>query len=200
MIRMTGNKYTYLAILAIVFISGMLIGVAMDNGHDEGVNNDTIYQYSTISSLMQGVFDGDMSIGDIKGYGDAGLGTFNALDGEMVVLDGTVYQIRYDGAVLVTGDDVKTPFACVTSFEKDIVMDVEGPYSMEDLELRILDALPSENLAYVIRVDGNFEHMRTRSPRPQQTPYPDLVTALEDQSIFEFEDIGGTVIGFWSPA
>src|SRR5271170_5857406 len=45
-----------------------------------------VYQFSTISALLEGVYDGDVTIADILRHGDFSLGTFNHLDGEMVVL------------------------------------------------------------------------------------------------------------------
>ena len=55
---------------------------------------DTLYQVSTLGALMQGVYDGEMEVGKLVQEGDLGIGTFEALDGEMVVLDGWVYQVR----------------------------------------------------------------------------------------------------------
>lgn len=43
---------------------------------------------------MQGVYDGEIEVGQLVQEGDLGIGTFEALDGEMVVLDGRVYQVR----------------------------------------------------------------------------------------------------------
>src|SRR5207249_10961718 len=77
---------------------------------------DTLVQYSTINALLTGVYDGDMTFGELRRHGDFGLGTFNALDGEMIALDGRYYQITADGAVKPVRDDVRTPFAVVTHF------------------------------------------------------------------------------------
>jgi len=38
-----------------------------------------------------------VSSGELKRNGDFGIGTFNALDGEMIGLDGAFYQIKVDG-------------------------------------------------------------------------------------------------------
>jgi Alpha-acetolactate decarboxylase len=37
--------------------------------------------------------------GTLREHGDHGLGTFEQLDGEMVVLDGRCFQVRSDGSV-----------------------------------------------------------------------------------------------------
>lgn len=46
-----------------------------------------IFQLSTINALLEGVFDGNMSYGQLKQHGDFGIGTFNGLDGEMIAFD-----------------------------------------------------------------------------------------------------------------
>ena len=60
-----------------------------------------------------------MSVSELLKLGDFGLGTLDHLDGEMIVLDGKVYQIRGDGAVLDVGFDRSTPFGVVKRFKAD---------------------------------------------------------------------------------
>ena len=60
-----------------------------------------------------------MDIGTLRKYGDLGLGTFEQLDGEMVVVDGRVFQVRSNGSVREVADHVMTPFATVTRFRPD---------------------------------------------------------------------------------
>jgi Alpha-acetolactate decarboxylase len=57
--------------------------------HRQAADDDAeVYQFSTTSALLDGVYDGDVTVADILRHGDFGLGTFNHLDGEMVILDG----------------------------------------------------------------------------------------------------------------
>ena len=58
-----------------------------------------MYQISTSTALVEGVDDGAVSSGFLLAQGDFGLGTFENLDGEMVILDGIIYQVRGDGSV-----------------------------------------------------------------------------------------------------
>jgi acetolactate decarboxylase len=57
----------------------------------------TLFQVSTSRALVQGVYQEAVSTALLLNHGDFGLGTFDQLDGEMVVLDGIVYQVRSDG-------------------------------------------------------------------------------------------------------
>lgn len=80
---------------------------------------DTLYQVSTINSLIAGNYDGFQSIGELKENSDFGIGTFDTLDGELVMIDKKVYKVKDTGAVEEVEDSVKAPFAAVTYFEKD---------------------------------------------------------------------------------
>jgi alpha-acetolactate decarboxylase len=44
------------------------------------------------------------------------LGTFESLDGEMVVVDGHFFQVRSDGSVREVQHNVLSPFAAGTAF------------------------------------------------------------------------------------
>ena len=77
----------YFKILFFIFIFIFILLFCCKAGKNS-VNKDAIYQYSTINALLEGVFDGDITLGSLKNYGDFGIGTFNTLDGEMIFLDG----------------------------------------------------------------------------------------------------------------
>ena len=75
-----------------------------------------IYQISTISSLLAGGYDGDTTVAELLRHGGFGLGTFNGVDGEMMVLDGRVYRGTIDGRAHAVADSALTPFAVVVAF------------------------------------------------------------------------------------
>jgi acetolactate decarboxylase len=158
-----------------------------------------VYQTSTISALMEAVYDGDVTIGELLRHGDFGLGTFNRLDGEMVVLDGVCYQLRADGSASVADDRDLTPFASVTRFVPDLSIPVDSPVDREGLSAMIDDALSSENLIYAVRVTGRFGRVRTRTVAAQQPPYRSLVEAAQGQTEADFSDVAGTLAGYRMP-
>ena len=59
----------------------------------------TVFQISTSGALVAGVYDREVSVQTILEHGNFGLGTFANLDGEMVVVDGHVYQVQGSGRV-----------------------------------------------------------------------------------------------------
>jgi acetolactate decarboxylase len=160
---------------------------------------DVLFQVSTLEALKEGIFDGTTGIGALLEHGDFGLGTFNRLDGEMVVLDGVVYQAVGDGSIHVANNSAKTPFADVTYFQPDIRLSLEGSNNLTELEKRLEGQLPSKNLFYALRIDGSFDQMTTRSVSAQTMPYPTLEEALKDQTVSRLGPVEGTVVGFISP-
>lgn len=81
--------------------------------------NQTIYQVSTCGALVQGVYQVCVRVADILRHGDFGLGTFDGLDGEGILLDGTCWQARSDGSVHRAPPEALAPFWVVTSFRGD---------------------------------------------------------------------------------
>ena len=165
----------------------------------QAADRDTIYQTAPIDALMAGVYDGDYAIGDLKQHGDIGIGTLNALNGELVYVDGLMLQISVDGKVYPVPDSALTPIATVTWLDRDILLKAVSATNFEEFA-RILDgALPTSNLFYAVRADGEFAYVKTRSVPKQQKPYRPLVDAAKDQAVFEFQQVKGTLIGFRCP-
>jgi acetolactate decarboxylase len=71
----------------------------------------TLYQVSTATALVEGIYQGAVQVAALREHGDLGLGTFESLDGEMVVVDGHFFQVRSDGSVREVPDNVLSPFA-----------------------------------------------------------------------------------------
>src|SRR5215467_8760048 len=83
------------------------------------VEHATLFQVSTSTALVKGVYNGVVTVGSLRNHGNFGLGTFDGLDGEMLVLDSHFYQIRGSGKVTEASDDARVPFAVVTAFRAE---------------------------------------------------------------------------------
>jgi acetolactate decarboxylase len=163
-----------------------------------GIPLHTLFQVSTSGALVQGVYERAVSSNLLLNYGDFGLGTFENLDGEMVVLDGAIYQVRSDGKVIKIEKDVGTPFAVVTHFVADQDQMIENASSFKDLT-KICDRYrDSDNLFYAFRIDGHFGHVHTRAMRETLEGLP-LAKAAAIQPEFEFTGVDGTLVGIWAP-
>ena len=159
-----------------------------------------LFQTSTIGALMAGVYDGALTFRDLKKHGDLGLGTFNALDGEMIGLDGRFYQIKADGVAYRVGDAMKTPFAAVIFFQADQAVDLKSPKTYGELAKYLDTLIPTKNIFYALKITGRFRQVKTRSVARQNRPYPPLAEAVKRQAVFEFPEVRGTMVGFRSPA
>lgn len=161
---------------------------------------DTLMQVSTIDALLAGVYDGQMTTGELLTHGNFGLGTFDALDGEMIVLDGIVYQALADGTVHSMPEDTTTPFAAVVNFDADQTTLLSKSLTDEALQAQIDQLAPNQNLFVAIRFDGTFPAMKVRSVPGQKKPYPPLADVVKHQAVFEYANVTGTVLGFRCPA
>lgn len=167
--------------------------------HDAGRAME-VYQSSTMGALLDGIYDGEVTIGELLTHGDFGLGTFNRLDGEMVILDGVCQHLRADGSVQVADATDLTPFAAVAYFTPDTTIPAAAPATRAEATALIDANIPSENLIYGIRITGTFSVVRTRTVREQTAPYPPLTEATAGQAETDFHDVTGTLAGFRMPA
>ena len=162
------------------------------------VDNHILYQVSTATALVEGVYQGAVRVGTLREHGDLGLGTFVDLDGEMVVVDGDFFQVRGDGSVREVDDSVMSPFAVITRFSPESAVTLEQCPDMTHLTSRFDALRDSDNLFYALEVDGKFDYVHTRAmPRVQEGVR--LLQAASMQPEFEFSDIAGTLVGFWTP-
>ena len=157
-----------------------------------------LYQTSLMSALMAGIYEGEMTYGEIRKHGDFGLGTFNELDGEMVGFDGTFYQLRSDGSVRPVAPEQKTPFAVVTFFRADKDLDLAQPMAKSEL-LALIEKATDANLFSAVRIDGTFDEVRTRTVSRQAKPFPPLTEAAKNQAEKVFNNVQGILAGFRSP-
>lgn len=157
-----------------------------------------LYQTSLMSALVEGVYEGDMTYGELHRHGDFGLGTFNGLDGEMIGFDGVFYQLRSDGSARIVTDDQRTPFAVVTFFTSALSVQIDG-LGKEEATQR-LKSVSEQNMFTAVRIDGRFRRVVTRTVRAQHRPYPPLQDAAKGEKEAVFEHVDGTLAGFWTPA
>ena len=158
----------------------------------------TLYQVSTATALVEGIYQGAVQIAALREHGDLGLGTFESLDGEMVVVDGHFFQVRSDGSVREVQDNVLSPFAAVTAFSPDQSITVENCPDLSYLTSQFDALRQSDNFFYALRVDGTFDYIHARAMRRTKEGIP-LVQAAAVQPEFEFHNISGTLVGFWTP-
>ena len=158
-----------------------------------------ITQTSTIDALLAGAYDGQFECGKLLNYGDFGIGTFDKLDGEMVILDGKIYQVKSDGIVYRPSLELKTPFASVCKFSPDINFELSN-VNFENTTCVMDKKVSNPNQYFAVKITGKFKRMKVRSVPAQTKPYPPLVEVAKTQPVFEANDVTGTIVGFRTPA
>jgi len=147
--------------------------------------SNSVHQYSTLSALLEGVYDGEMTIGELKLEGNFGIGTFNALDGELILLEGQCYKAASDSRILTMADSVKTPFAAICNFRADTTIRINQPIRIKALENYLDSATlilsPGEVLAAQTG-DG----MILNTPIPAEENADCLINALRFDSMVRY--------------
>jgi acetolactate decarboxylase len=162
------------------------------------VSHHTLYQVSTATALVEGIYQGVVRVGTLREHGELGLGTFEHLDGEMVLVDGHCFHVRSDGSVRECDDDVLSPFAVITRFAPEVAVTLDQCPDMSQLTSRFDALRPSDNFFFALRVDGHFAYVHTRAMCRTAEGVP-LVQAAAVQPEFELHDVSGTLVGFWTP-
>ena len=158
-----------------------------------------LFQASTIGALLEGAYEGDVTFAELADHGDLGLGTLNALDGEMIACDGRFYRAGLDGSIGEVGAARRTPFAVVVWFEPTLDFELEGPLEGARLLALIDERVPDGATSWALRVDGEFERLRARSVPRQEPPFRPLAEVVAEQRVFELGEVSGTLVGFRFP-
>ena len=159
---------------------------------------NSLYISSPVNALVQGILREDKTLKDILRHGNFGLGTFNDLDGEMVILDGVFYQLHSDGTVSIPELSLQTPYACATFFHESSGKNIPDSLNFLQIQDYIDQLIPSKNLIFAIKISGNFKSVKARSV-PKQDSYRPLVDVAHDQQEFIFTESEGVMVGFWTP-
>ncbi len=199
------KKIVAIVLSVVALLSFTACSAQQDTGKAaEKTNGDreTVYQVALLQSLTQGYYDGIIKVSELKEHGDIGIGTFEGVNGEMIVLDGKVYQALGDGSVQEASDDETVPFSNVTFFDSDVTEKLSNIKDINELKAS-LDKIVEKNgknLFYFVKVGGEFAKMNVRSELKQNKPYKSLDKALAtDQREFNYENIKGTVVALYCP-
>lgn len=193
------RRFRILVIPCILILLLVLSGCSTLDGQ-----SGRLSQVSLLNALLLGEYDGFISVETLKTQGDTGIGTFDTLDGEMILLDGIVYQAKVDGSVVQVDDEVLVPFAMATHFSPTVA---EQPLSLvsgiEVLKTHLDQVISSTthdfNRFYVVKLQGTFSHVRVRSVPAQEKPYQRLSTIAASQKEYVYEPVEGTIVAFRCP-
>lgn len=158
-----------------------------------------IYQFSLLNALMDGVSETGITAAKLSSKGNQGLGTFARMNGELLFLDDKIYQLQAEGNVREVNPDEQIPFAVSTQFEAQHTVSVALPRK-ETID-EALDAFNAraKNLFMTYRIHGRFEYLKCRTVRGQSYKGEPLSELGKKQSVEEYRDVEGTIIGIRTP-
>lgn len=163
------------------------------------MEDNHIYQYSLLNALMDGVCESGVTVSKFLQKGNMGLGTFVRMDGELLSLDGKVYQLQSEGRVREADGNEQIPFGVATNFVPQVTKKVSLPdKSAIDKELENFNN-HSTNLFLTYRINGRFSHVKARTVKGQEYKGQPLSELGDKQFVATYEDIEGTIVGFRSP-
>ncbi len=162
-------------------------------------DGDELVQFSLLSALAAGDYAGGAPLQQVLQFGDFGVGTFDRLDGEMIVLDGDIFQVKADGTVVPRDGVGATPFATVTFFEADGQLDGIAAKSLTELDHQLDRRVPNAKRPVAFKVTGEFAELTLRSAPPQKPPYRPLAEVIDQQQVWTRRSVKGTLIGMRCP-
>lgn len=169
------------------------------NNKETKEKSDYIYQYSSKNGLLNNDYIGELTVAEIKGNGDFGLGTFNMVDGEMVIFDGNVYQVLTNGKMNNMPSESLSPFVVTKFFMPDTTLSKFTNVSLDSVKAQLLPFVENLNLPLAIKMIGTFKTLKSRSVDKVVDESVTLAEIVAKQTEFNFTNVEGTVIGFWYP-
>jgi acetolactate decarboxylase len=179
-------------------VGALRVDLFAQNHSGEVDDDDAVFQTSSIEALLDGAYEGDLTVGELLAHGDLGLGTVDHLDGEMIVVDGSAFVARSDGSVSPVPDEMGTPFAAVCRFRPGPVIALD-PFGDLPALSSAIDAVAPEVAVLAVRIDGRYDRVVVRSVARQEPPYPPLRDVVAHQREWELTSVEGTLLGFRFP-
>jgi acetolactate decarboxylase len=159
----------------------------------------TLYEHGTLASLMAGNFAGTVKVGDLLKHGSTGIGTFDGLDGEVIIINNDVYQAVSSGKVnYITDMNAMMPFASV-HFPQDLQALSLTDVDFAQLNGNFVQEHKLGNVFAFLQLSGQFDHVKIRIAPKQAKPYPSLLEVAQQQPEFTKDHVTGTILGYYAP-
>ncbi|MBQ5398422.1 MAG: acetolactate decarboxylase [Ruminococcus sp.] len=167
------------------------------------MKSNKIYQASTLQALALGYTIPVVTVEELLENGDTGLGTFENVDGEMIILDGVCYQAKQDGSIVRSENSAGVPFAVAGYVKNGRKIEFGEKKDIEAIKLAltmIIDDAFALNSIHVARIDGWFDTIRARAGAPYRSQHVTLKNILsKTQKDFCFEKLYGTLVCVYFP-
>ena len=162
-----------------------------------------MYQISTLQALALGYTRSVVRTDELLSHGNTGLGTFEDVNGEMIVIDRHCYQAAEKGSVTEMPPDTGVPFASVANLQGDRVFTLSEIPDIEHLKMELNLKIEEDfglNSMHIAKIEGDFERVDARSESAYRSHHVELKDILgKTQKSFCFEQIRGTMVCIYYP-
>ena len=171
--------------------------------YNRNMDNNCMYQVSTLQALALGYTRSVVRTDELLSHGNTGLGTFEDVNGEMIVVDRHCYQAAEDGSITEMPPDIGVPFASVANLQGDRVFTLSEIPDIEHLKMELNLKIEEDfglNSMHIAKIEGDFERVDARSESAYRSHHVELKDILgKTQKSFCFEQIRGTMVCIYYP-
>lgn len=164
-----------------------------------------IWQNVASQRFKTGLYDGGVSVRDVKKHGTVGVGEFDRLDGEIVGWNGQFYRVTADGKVSLTQDSDLLCFAMVSHFTPQHIVNSTKECTRSELEgrleneMRLIVGENWDSKFYAYSLQGKFSSVVASAMPAQKKPFVPFSESLQSAKKFSFQNTNGIMIGFYNP-
>ena len=171
--------------------------------YNRNMDNNCMYQVSTLQALALGYTRSVVRTDELLSHGNTGLGTFEDVNGEMIVIDRHCYQAAEKGSVTEMPPDTGVPFASVANLQGDRVFTLSEIPDIEHLKMELNLKIEEDfglNSMHIAKIEGDFERVDARSESAYRSHHVELKDILgKTQKSFCFKQIRGTMVCIYYP-
>lgn len=157
-----------------------------------------MYQYSTFSAVQHGLYDGELTVQELKKKGNLGIGTFNALEGELVVLNGDFFHC-IQGKIQKASDTSLIAWAAMSDFSHEEQFSLSQKTNYDFLKYYIEEYIGSKNILLAIHLNAEFSNAKICSVPKQKKPYNNIATIINESIEIDTGIVNGDMVGFYAP-
>ena len=185
------NSRLVIAVMALFATFGAVSTPAVAATGDEWVHQIGTYDY-----LVSPDYDGLAPIAAASAGTTLGLGTFDHLDGELVMVAGQAYRVGTDGTPVRIDGSQSTPFFEAVRFRPTSSGPVPPGTTCANLISAVNALAKSDREIVAVRVRGTFADLTFRSVPAQTAPYLPLSQVVATQTLFPLGSRKAVLVGF----
>lgn len=179
------------AVVVSVVVSAAFMPIASAADGDEWVQQIGTYDY-----LVSPNYAGLAPIKSASKGTTLGLGTFDRLDGELIMVGGESYRVSTDGTPVRIDGTQTTPFFESVKFTPKASGPVPPGTTCANLISGVNALAQSDKGIIAVRVRGTFSDLTFRSVPAQAIPYPPLSQVVAKQTLFPLGQRRAVLVGF----